>query len=71
MRAGVAAGIDFVALSFVRRSEDIVTLRELLKELGSTARIVAKIEDQTGLEKSGGDREGDRRGDGGARRSGD
>jgi pyruvate kinase len=49
LRAGVTAGIDFVALSFVRRSEDIQTLRVLLTELGSRARIVAKIEDQAGL----------------------
>ncbi len=46
---GVAAGIDFVALSFVRKSEDILTLRSLLDGLGSKARIIAKIEDQGGL----------------------
>lgn len=49
IRDGVAAGIDFVALSFVRRGEDIQTLRTLLDGLGSKARIIAKIEDQTGL----------------------
>lgn len=49
VRDGVAAGIDFVALSFVRRGEDIQTLRTLLDGLGSKARIIAKIEDQTGL----------------------
>jgi pyruvate kinase len=49
VRAGVAAGIDFVALSFVRKSEDIATLQALLKRLGSRARIIAKIEDQSGL----------------------
>jgi pyruvate kinase len=49
IRDGVAAGIDFVALSFVRRGEDIEALRKLLDELGSKARIIAKIEDQTGL----------------------
>ncbi len=49
IRDGVAAGIDFVALSFVRRGEDIQTLRSYLDGLGSKARIVAKIEDQTGL----------------------
>jgi pyruvate kinase len=47
--AGVAAGIDFVALSFVRRADDILVLRALLTSLGSKARIVAKIEDQSGL----------------------
>ena len=45
----VEAGIDFVALSFVRRSDDVLVLRALLDSLGSRARIVAKIEDQGGL----------------------
>jgi len=49
IRAGVEVGIDFVALSFVRRSEDVMVLRALLDHLGSKARIVAKIEDQSGL----------------------
>jgi pyruvate kinase len=49
IRAGVEAGIDFVALSFVRRSEDVMVLRALLDHLGSKARIIAKIEDQAGL----------------------
>ena len=43
------AGIDFVALSFVRRGEDIWSCRALLDSLGSKARIIAKIEDQSGL----------------------
>lgn len=49
IRVGVEAGIDFVALSFVRRSDDILVLRALLDHLGSKARIIAKIEDQSGL----------------------
>jgi pyruvate kinase len=49
IRVGVAAGIDFIALSFVRKSEDIVALRMLLDGLGSKARIIAKIEDQAGV----------------------
>jgi len=49
IRVGVTAGIDFVALFFVRKSEDILALRALLDELGSKARIIAKIEDQGGL----------------------
>ncbi len=49
VRAGVAAGIDFVALSFVRKSQDVEVLRRLLDRLGSKARIIAKIEDQGGL----------------------
>jgi pyruvate kinase len=49
IRVGVEAGIDFVALSFVRKSDDILVLRTLLNHLGSKARIIAKIEDQGGL----------------------
>jgi pyruvate kinase len=49
IRVGVEAGIDFVALSFVRKSEDILVLQTLLKHLGSKARIIAKIEDQSGV----------------------
>ncbi|MEI9950412.1 MAG: pyruvate kinase [Pseudomonadota bacterium] len=49
VRAGVEAGIDFVALSFVRKSDDILLLRDFLDGLGSRARIIAKIEDQSGV----------------------
>jgi pyruvate kinase len=37
-------GADFVALSFVRSGSDIEQLRGMLTELGSAARLVAKIE---------------------------
>lgn len=36
--------IDYVALSFVQHAEDIHSLRTMLKNLGSSARIIAKIE---------------------------
>lgn len=49
IRVGVQAGVDFFALSFVRRADDILVLRALLDHLGSKARIIAKIEDQGGL----------------------
>jgi len=49
VRAGVTAGIDFFALSFVRKGEDVRELKSLLVELGSEARIIAKIEDQAGV----------------------
>ncbi len=47
--AGIGAGLDFVALSFVRRAEDIRDLRRFLDEQGSKARIIAKIEEQAGV----------------------
>ncbi|HMT35019.1 MAG TPA: pyruvate kinase [Chitinophagaceae bacterium] len=36
--------IDWVALSFVRKPDDIQGLRKILKEKGSNAKIIAKIE---------------------------
>lgn len=49
VRVGVAAGCDFFALSFVRGADDLRKLRTLLDSLGSRARLIAKIEDQSGL----------------------
>ncbi|HEY5553214.1 MAG TPA: pyruvate kinase, partial [Opitutaceae bacterium] len=49
LRAGVRAGIDFVALSFVRDAEDVRVLRRFLDGLESTAKIIAKIEDAAGV----------------------
>jgi pyruvate kinase len=49
LKAGVRAGIDFVALSFVRQGSDIRQLRAFLDGLGSPAKIIAKIEDQAGV----------------------
>ncbi|MDP6932096.1 MAG: pyruvate kinase [Myxococcota bacterium] len=45
LEAGIRAGIDYVALSFVRRPEDVIQLRDELDRLGSpTVPIIAKIE---------------------------
>lgn len=49
LAAGVAAGIDFAALSFVRQAADVESLREFLVSLGSEARIISKIEEQAGV----------------------
>ena len=46
---GLAEGIDFVALSFVREAKDVLQLREFLASQKSTARIIAKIEDQSAI----------------------
>jgi pyruvate kinase len=43
---GTQLGVDFVALSFCREPGDVGVLRKVLDEHGSTARIIAKIEDQ-------------------------
>ena len=47
---GIKNKVDFVALSFVRRSSDILELREILNKAGSRAHIVAKIETPEALE---------------------
>ncbi len=52
LAAGAKAGIDFVALSFVREASDVQTLRTYLEKIQSPARIVAKIEDQAGVRNS-------------------
>jgi len=41
---GIKNKVDFVALSFVRNSSDIIELREILNKAGSKAHIIAKIE---------------------------
>jgi pyruvate kinase len=46
---GVQEGVDFVALSFVRKSEDVLDLKKRLKRLGSDAEVVAKIETVTAV----------------------
>lgn len=42
--------IDWVALSFVRKPEDIIGLRKILKDKNSDAKIIAKIEKPEALE---------------------
>ncbi|MDQ6624459.1 MAG: pyruvate kinase [Verrucomicrobiota bacterium] len=49
VRVGAEVGVDFVALSFARQKSDVDELRQVMKTLGSTARIVAKIEDQSAV----------------------
>ena len=44
MEHAVSIGVDFIAVSFPRVAADIIHTRELLKQLGSTAHIIAKIE---------------------------
>lgn len=47
---GAAQDVDFVALSFVQKGSDIAKLRTTLKNLGSQARIIAKVETKAALE---------------------
>lgn len=50
IKFGCEQGVDLIALSFVRRAEDVVEVRNILKEFGkSRIEIIAKIENQEGL----------------------
>jgi pyruvate kinase len=40
----LANGLDYVALSFVRRAQDVLELREIVREAGSPIQIIAKLE---------------------------
>ena len=50
IRFGVDAGFDFVAASFVRNPDAIREIREILDEKGSAMQIIAKIENEEGIE---------------------
>ncbi len=47
---GSAQDIDYVALSFVHTAEDITKLRTLLRNMNSTAKVIAKIETSAAVE---------------------
>ena len=44
--------IDYVALSFVQTAQDVKRLRQLLDDMGSKAKIIAKIETKTAVEEA-------------------
>ncbi|MFO7725005.1 MAG: pyruvate kinase [Oceanipulchritudo sp.] len=46
---GIRHGVDFFALSFVRSPDDLDILRRYIKDRGSNAHIIAKIEDQSAI----------------------
>jgi pyruvate kinase len=47
---GVARNVDFIAASFVRKPDDIDYIRTVLGPKGAHIKIIAKIENQEGLE---------------------
>lgn len=44
------AGVEYLAISFVRKAEHLVEIKKLVKQLGGTASIIAKIENLEGVE---------------------
>lgn len=47
---GVEMGVDFIALSFVREAADIAQLNELLADKAGKVKVIAKIENQEGVD---------------------
>lgn len=47
---GSEQDIDYVALSFVQTDQDVVKLKRMLKNLGSQAQVIAKIETRAAIE---------------------
>ncbi len=50
LKFGLANDVDWIALSFARRAEDIRFIKQLIAEGGKITRVVAKIETPEGLE---------------------
>lgn len=50
IRYAIKADIDFIAHSFVRNKQDVLDIQRLLDEQGSPIKIIAKIENQDGVD---------------------
>lgn len=50
LRFGAEQGIDFIAASFVRKAQDVTTIHRFLASIGADIPVVAKIEDEEGLD---------------------
>jgi pyruvate kinase len=51
LRFGIAQGVDFVALSYVRSRQDILEAKEFMRSLGANIPIIAKIEKHEALSR--------------------
>jgi pyruvate kinase len=47
---GLSSGVDYIAMSFVRRAEDILQIREIVQAWGASTPVVAKIETPDAIE---------------------
>lgn len=51
IKFGISQGVDYIAASFVRKPSDVLAIREVLEEnKGTDIKVIAKIENQEGLE---------------------
>jgi pyruvate kinase len=51
LRFGIAQGVDFIALSYVRSRQDVLAAREFMRSLGADIPIIAKIEKHEALSR--------------------
>ena len=51
LQQGLQAGVDWIALSFVRSVSDVLNLQSLIKEYGADTPVIAKIEQRAALEE--------------------
>jgi pyruvate kinase len=47
---GLASGVDYIAMSFVRRAEDILQIREICNAWGAPTPVIAKVETPDAVE---------------------
>ncbi len=47
---GLSKDVDFVAVSFVKSAEDVIRVKDIIRERGKNARVLAKIEKHEALE---------------------
>ncbi len=50
IRFGVGQGMELLAVSFVQRARDIMDIRRLIEDCGGHMKIIAKIENQAGVQ---------------------
>ncbi|MBP1765520.1 MAG: pyruvate kinase [Firmicutes bacterium] len=50
IRFGIAQDMDFIAASFIQQASDVLAIRKLLEDAGSQMKIIAKIENQAGVD---------------------
>ncbi|MGH7295052.1 MAG: pyruvate kinase, partial [Polyangiaceae bacterium] len=50
MAFGLSSGVDYIAMSFVRRAEDLHTIREICMAWGAPTPVIAKIETPDAVE---------------------
>jgi pyruvate kinase len=52
IRFGLEMGIDFIAASFIRKAQDIIEIRKFIETAQSRPLVIAKIEDEEGVENA-------------------